>query len=681
MPTPPIARAIEHTEHRHGETVVDPYFWLREKTHPDVSAYLNAENAYCDAVMAPMVELQQALYKEILARIKESDRSAPYRDGRHFYYSRTEEGRQYPIYCRKLESLDAPEEVLLDLNELAKNEKFLSVGVRAVSDDGNLLAYSVDTTGFREYTLYVKDLASGQLRSERIAKVRSVAWAVDNTALFYVVEDAAKRPYRLFRHTLGTPPESDALIYEERDEMFSLSCFRSRSREMLIVGSRSKTSGEFQFIRATRPNDPLTMLIPREKDHECSVDHGGDYFFIETNSGGRNFRLVSAPVADPRRENWTEILPHREEVLLEYVLAFKGHLVAMEREGGLPHARIIDLASGLSSRVAMPDAAYAVFPENNAVFDTAQFRFSYQSMTTPASVFDYDVATHERRLIKQTPVLGGYDPTHYVSERIEATAADGVKVPISLVYKKGVLLDGSAPLHLYAYGSYGYSMPVHFSIARLSLLDRGMICAVAHIRGGSEMGKKWHDQGKMLNKRNTFTDFIACAEKLIAGKYTSADRLAIEGGSAGGLLMGAVTNMRPDLFNLVISHVPFVDVLNTMSDATLPLTVSEYEEWGNPQIKEHYDYMKTYCPYTNLRPGNYPAMLVKTSFNDSQVMYWEPAKYVAKLRTLKTDANVLLLHTNMAGGHGGSSGRYDSLKETAFDYAFILRRLTNTNDD
>jgi oligopeptidase B len=672
---PPVAKKIDKTDVRHGETCIDPYFWLREKENPEVQAYLKAENEYAAAFLKPTEAFQQTLYKEMLGRIKETDLSVPYREGAYFYYSRTEEGKQYPIYCRKKGSLDGAEEVMLDLNEMAKTEKFLNVEVRAVSDDGNLLAYSTDTTGFREYTLYVKDLRTGKLSSEKIPKVDAACWAADNKTIFYVTEDDAKRPYRLYRHTLGADPATDTLLFEEKDELFGIWCYRTRSRSMIVLQSGSKTSNECQYVRADKPTDPLTMLIAREKDHEFEIDHRGDEFFIMTNSTGRNYRLVKAPVSDPRRENWKEIVPHRTDVLLEGVLVFQDHVVVMERESGLPHVSVMDLQSGKSHRVEMQDAAYAVFPENNREFNTSTFRFSYQSMTTPSSVFDYDLKTGERKLLKETEVLGGYDRTKYQSERTEATAPDGTKVPISLVYKKGFKRDGQAPLFLYAYGSYGFSMPVHFSSIRLSLLDRGFVCGIAHIRGGMEMGKKWHEDGRMLKKKNTFTDFIACAEHLIKEKYTTNKKLVIEGGSAGGLLMGAVVNMRPDLFGIVISQVPFVDVINTMSDPTLPLTVPEYEEWGNPQIKEYYDYMKSYCPYSNLQKKEYPTMLVRTSLNDSQVMYWEPAKYVARLRTLKTDKNPLLLITNMDAGHGGSSGRYDALKEDAQDYAFILTQL------
>lgn len=672
-PNPPVARKIEKIDVVHGERRVDNYFWMRNKEDPEVVNYLNQENAYTDAVMKPLEGFGDALYKEILGRIKETDLSVPYREGAYFYYSRTEEGKQYPIYCRKKENLDAPEEIMLDLNEMAKSEKFLSVGVRAVSDDGNLLAYTADVTGFREYTLYVKDLRSGKLGNEKISRVQSATWASDNRTIFYVTEDLAKRAHKLWRHRLGE--SNDTLIFEEKDELFRVGVHRSRSKGYIFLSTGSFTTDECLYLRSDDPNGEFTLLAAREKDHEYAVDHHGDLFYIRTNRSGRNFSLATAPVSAPGKGNWKELIPHRDDVMLEGVDLFKDFYVLVERSGGLPQLRVTDFKSGAHHYVEFPEASYFARPETNREFETKAYRFNYESMITPSSVFDYDVASRGRKLLKQTEVKGGYDATQYQTERLQATAPDGTRVPVSIVYKKGLKRDGSGPLFLGAYGAYGYPMPAHFSSARISLLDRGVTCALAHIRGGGDMGKKWHDQGRMMQKRNTFTDFIAAADHLVKEKYTSPDRLVIEGGSAGGLLMGAVTNMRPDLFKAVVTHVPFVDVINTMLDASLPLTVGEYEEWGNPNIKEQYDYIKTYCPYTNLAAKKYPAILVKTSLNDSQVMYWEPAKYTAKLRTLKTDSNVLLLKTNMAGGHGGHSGRYDALKELAFNYSFVLWQL------
>ncbi len=673
QPQPPAAKKSPHVTEVHGQRLVDDYFWLRDKPNPDVKAYLDAENAYTDAQMGSTAGFQEALYKEMLGRIKETDVNVPYRKAGYFYYSRTEQGKQYPIYCRKKGSLEGPEEITLDLNRLAEGEKFMSLGVYQVSDDGKLLAYSTDNTGFRQYDLYVKDLTTGAVREKVAEKVGSVAWAADNATVFYTVEeDKTKRQYRLYRHRLGAGHD---LIYEEKDEAFNVGVGRTRSGAYLVLGIGSLTTSEARVLEAGQPSAEWKMVAPRVAEQEYDLDHHGDRFYIRVNDTGRNFRLVTAPVASPDRSSWKEIVPHRSDVMLEGIDCFKGHYVLFERESGLPQIRITDLRTSASHRMAFPEPAYTASPGPNAEFDTGTYRYNYQSLVTPNSVFDYDMDKRTSTLLKEQPVLGGYDRTQYVTERIYATAQDGVKVPISIVYKKGLARDAKAPLYLYGYGSYGFPLPITFSSNRLSLLNRGVVCALAHIRGGGDLGKPWHDDGRMMKKRNTFTDFIAVAEHVIAEKYTAKDKIVIEGGSAGGLLVGAVTNLRPDLFRAVVSKVPFVDVINTMLDESLPLTVGEFEEWGNPKKKDAYDYMRSYCPYSNLEKKAYPAMLVKTSFNDSQVMYWEPAKYVAKLRTLKTDAKPLLLKTNMAAGHGGASGRYDYLKEVAFDYAFILSQL------
>jgi oligopeptidase B len=670
---PPSAKKVRKASTLHGQPRADDYFWLRDKPNPDVAAYLDAENAYTDAVMRPTQGLQEALYKEMLGHIKETDLSVPYREGGYFYYSRTEEGKQYPIYCRKKGDLDAAEEVTIDVNALAEGQKFMAIGAYTVTDDGNLLAYTTDNTGFREYTLHVKDLRTGELREETAEKVGSVAWANDGQTLFYTTDDPAKRPYRLYRLRLGSPLPGD-LLYEEKDELFRVGVGRSRSKGYIFLGIGSHTTSEVRYIPADEPQAEWKTVAPRRHEHEYEVDHHGDRFYIRTNDKGRNFRLVSAPVSDPRPENWTEVVPHRPDVMLEGLELFKNHYVLLERERGLPEFRVTDLRTGASHAIEFPEPTYSAFSGANAEFDTPVFRYTYQSLVTPNSVFDYDMDKRTAVLLKEQPVPG-FDRGRYASERLYATAKDGVRVPISLVYRKGAKRDGTAPLLLTGYGAYGYPYPVMFSSNRLALLDRGLSFAIAHIRGGGEMGKAWHDQGRMMNKKNTFTDFIAAAEFLVAEKYTGKDRLAIEGGSAGGLLMGAVTNMRPDLFKAVVSRVPFVDVINTMVDGSLPLTAGEWEEWGDPRKKPDYDYMLAYSPYDQIAAKAYPALLVKTSFNDSQVMYWEPAKYVARLRTLKTDKNPLLLKTNMAAGHGGASGRYDYLREVAFDYAFILTQL------
>lgn len=675
---PPVAKRQGHSATLHGQSRTDDYHWLRQKDAPDVLAYLKAENAYTEAVMKPTEPLQQRLYDEMLGRIKQTDLSVPFRKDGWLYYSRTEEGKEYPIHCRKKGTLEGKEEILLDLNEMRKGEKFISLGDREVSDDGNLLAYSTDTTGFRVYTLRVKDLRSGELLPTKIEAVTSVAWAKDGKTLFYTTEDETKRSNKLWRHVLGARGP-DTLQYEEKDERFTIAVGRTRSGGYLLAYVASHTTSEIRYLKADRPSDPWKIVAAREQDHEYDVDHRADTFYIRTNDQGRHFRLVKAPVASPGRKSWKEVIPHREDVMLEGVDLFKDHYVVFTRKDALPHLAIAAYdAKGKASphEIAFDEAVYAAFPDTNEEFDSSVYRFSYMSFVTPKSVFDYDVKTKERKLLKRTEVLGGYDASLYTSERLTATAPDGTKVPISLVYKKGLAKDGRAPLLLYGYGSYGASIPVFFDSNRVSLLDRGVVYALAHIRGGGDLGKKWHDDGRMLRKKNSFTDFIACAEHLIAQRYTSRERLAINGGSAGGLLMGAVVNMRPDLFKAVVAEVPFVDVVNTMLDETLPLTVGEFEEWGNPKEKPAFDYMLSYSPYDNVTRKDYPAMLVVSAYNDSQVMYFEPAKWVAKLRAEKTDANPLLLKMDLdPAGHGGKSGRYEKLREEAFVNAFILNQL------
>jgi oligopeptidase B len=674
---PPIAKKIARIDVIHGDTLQDDYAWLREKDNPDVLAHLRAENEYTDAIMKPTQGFQDALYAEMLGRIKEDDQSVPFRRGRHFYYARTEKDRQYPIMCRRAGSLEAPEEITLDLNVLAEGHPYFSLGTYFVSDDGHRLAYSVDVTGFREYTLYIKDLRTGQLEPDRIERVTSIAWSADPAVLFYVTEDPAKRPYRLYRHRLGDP--ADELLYEETDELFRVHVARDRSLAYVFASSGSFTSTEVRYLRADRPMAAWTRILPREADHEYHVDHGGGLFYIRTNGGGRrNFRLITAPVDDPRPERWTELIAHRDDVMLEDVDVFATHYVVHEREDGLIRLRVTDLATRASHHIEFPEPTYDVTPEPNPEFESTRYRFRYQSMITPSSVFDYDVERRESILLKRTEVLGGYDPSQYRSERIHARAGDGTAVPISLVYRAGLRRDGTSPLFLTGYGAYGFPYPVTFSSNRLSLLDRGVTVAIAHVRGGGELGKRWHDAGRMLAKRNTFADFIAAADFLVEQGYTAHERLVIEGGSAGGLLIAAVLNTRPDLARAAVLHVPFVDVINTMLDESLPLTVGEFEEWGNPKLPEHYAYMRSYCPYTGIRPQAYPRILVRTSLNDSQVMYWEPAKWVAKLRATKTDDALLLFKINLDAGHSGASGRYDALHETAFDYAFILTQLGRT---
>jgi oligopeptidase B len=688
-PQPPVARrhAVEHV--RHDDRRIDNYAWLQDKKDPEVIAYLNAENAYTDAVLQSTETFQEALYQEMLGKILQTDLSVPYRLRGYLYFTRTEEGKQYPMYGRRRDEVSSSEELLLDVNALAEGHSFLGVGSFDVSDDNHLLAYSVDTNGFRQYTLQIKSLLANHALPERMERVTSAAWASDNRTLFYTVEDeTTKRSYRLYRHALGST-EPDALLYEEIEERFRIQIERTRSGAFLLLTIASHTTSEVRFLPADQPLAEFRIICDREDTHEYYADHHpgpedgrpGGIFYIRTNSTGRTFRLMTVSAEDPRRKFWREIIPTRPNVMLAGVDVFQSHLALFEREDGLPYLRVVDLphetpdATANSHRIGFTEPAYNASLGANPEFAPSHLRFQYESFVTPRSVFDYDLKTRERVLLKQQPVLGGYDPTQYISQRLHAIAQDGTRVPISIVYRRDTPRDSTAPVLLYGYGSYGISMPAAFNSNRFSLLDRGVIFAIAHIRGGGELGKPWHDAGRVHKKLNTFTDFIAAAEHLIAGKYTSSQKLIMEGGSAGGLLMGAVANLRPDLFRIVITHVPFVDVLNTMLDASLPLTVGEYEEWGNPQIAADYFYMKSYCPYTNLEQKAYPAMLVKTSLNDSQVMYWEPAKYVAKLRTLKTDANSLLLKINMGAGHGGASGRYDYLREIALNYAFLLTQL------
>jgi oligopeptidase B len=672
---PPVAKKVPKTTQVNGRTLVDNYFWLRDKKNPEVKAYLEAENAYTDAVMKPTEAFQKRLYDEMLGRIKETDVGVPYKKGDYFYYSRTEAGKQYQILCRKKGNLDAPEEVVLDVNELAKGQTFMALGAFAVSGDGNLLAYSTDNTGFRQYVLRVKDLRTGKVFSDDAEKVGSVVWANDNKTLFYTVEDDAKRQYRLYRHAVGTPGPDD-LVYEEKDERFDVEAGKTLSEAYIFLISGSHTTTEVRYISADQPMSDWKVMEPRKQDVEYYPDHNGDFFYIRVNDTGRNFRLVKAPVSDPRSQNWQEVVGHRSSIMLDDVTFFKNYYVRYERENGLPQISVTDLNSGQSKRIEFPEPAYDVSEYINREYDTAKFRYIYQSAITPESIFEYDMGNATSVLLKQKEVPGGYDRTRYQVEQIYATAADGVKIPVSVVHLKGARLDGRGPLYLYGYGSYGVSSDVDFDSDLFSMVDRGVVAAVAHIRGGGELGKAWHDDGRMMHKKNTFTDFIACAEYLVARGYGSKDRLVIEGESAGGLLMGAVLNLRPDLFKAALVGVPFVDVMNTMLDESLPLTVTEFEEWGNPKEKPAFDYMITYSPYDNIQAKAYPNMLVKTSFNDSQVMYWEPAKYVAKMRALRTDHNVLILKANLSpAGHGGASGRYDRLKESAFNYAFLLTQM------
>ena len=671
----PIAAKHPQELVTHGDKRIDNYYWLRQDDS-EVIDYLKAENSYTEEQMQHTQKLQTSLYDEMLSRIKETDLSVPYRIEDYYYYSRTEQGQAYAIFCRKHKSLDAAEEILLDENELAKDKDFFSLGVASISPNQQILAYSTDTTGAEQYTLYFLDLKTRSLFSETIADTYySFAWGNDNRTVFYTKVDSTNRPYQLWRHTLGNNPDDDVLVYQEDNEAYYLSVGKTRSRDYILLDLSSKITSEVHYLDANKPDGEFEIFQPRQTGIEYSIEHHSDRFYIVTNEEAINFKLMSTPVNSTDKSSWQTVIPHREDVMLEGIDAFADYSIIYEQQEGLPTARIQTLATGEITQLSFPEPTYSFYGGSNPEFNTTKFRFGYSSLTTPSSVFDYDLKTGERELKKETEVLGGYDRSLYKSERLTAIAPDGTEVPISLVYKRGIARDGSNPLWLTGYGSYGYSYPIDFSSIRLSLLDRGMVYAIAHIRGGEEMGRKWYEDGKFLKKKNTFTDFIACAEHLIAEKWTSSDRLTISGGSAGGLLMGAVVNERPDLFKVVVADVPFVDVLTTILDTSLPLTVLEWEEWGNPNDPQYYEYIKSYSPYDNVTAKEYPAMLITAGLNDSRVKYWEPAKWTAKLRELKTDDNLLLLKTNMSAGHGGASGRYEYLQEIAFEYAFVLDRL------
>ncbi|CAN5351508.1 oligopeptidase B [soil metagenome] len=675
-PKPPVAPVKPHSFEFHGTTVQDPYFWLKDKTNPETIRYIEAENAYRQGVTKHLKPFEEKLYKEMLSHVKQTDLDVPVQDRGYWYYSRTEEGKQYPYYCRKKGSLKGAEEILLDVNALATGQKFMSAQPLGVRDDGQRYAYLTDTTGFREYYLPIKDLETGKLLKERFVKVAGFTWASDNTTFYYVTEDAAKRAHKLYRHTIGQPKEKDVLVYEEKDELFRLGVHRTHDRKYLVHSSHSATTSEERVLACSTPTLGFKIIAPRKDGVEYSVDHRDGFFHIRTNKDNAiNFKWMTCPVTDTDFATWKDVEPYKPTVFLESIRLFKDYAVVSEREAGLVQLRICDFARKESDRVTFPEPSYYVGLGANPEFDTETIRFNYTSIVMPQSVYSYNTKSKERTLLKQTEIPGGFDSANYISERIEATAADGVKVPVSLVYRKGLKLDGKAPLFLYSYGSYGASTEATFNASRLVMLDRGVVFALAHIRGGSDLGRQWYLDGKLLYKKNTFTDFIACADYLIKSKYGARDRLAIEGGSAGGLLIGATLNLRPDLCKVAHLAVPFVDVVSTMLDESLPLTVQEFLEWGNPKESVAGKYMREYSPYDNLAKKEYPAMIVTTSLNDSQVLFHEPTKYVAKLRTLKVGPQPLLLKCNMDAGHGGASGRYDALKERAYELAFILDQL------
>ncbi len=678
----PTAPKRPHEITQHGYTRIDNYYWMRDRNDPEVLKYLHAENDYLEEIMGHTRSLQETLYTEMKARIRETDSTVPERRGEYYYYSRTEEGKQYPIYCRKRGSLDSREEILLDQNELAEGKCFCSMGALIVSPDGNKLAYSLDIEGREVYTIYIKDLVTGALLPEFIVNTfgsvyyhTGIEWANDSQTLFYLTLDASQRPCKVLRHRLGTEPEQDQLVLHDEDEAYSLFIHKSRDGKFIFTNHHSTRATEMWFLSADEPDGKLRLLSPRRDGVEYYAAHHQGCFYIVTNDQAENFKLVKASVDAPQRENWEEVIPHRDDVLIDYVETFKDYLVLYERRNGLRQIRISSFGAMSNVRyIEFPEPVYSVDLEGNPEFEVDILRFNYSSPITPHSVIDYHMDTGQWELIKQD-IPDGYDRSQYITERIHATAPDGKQVPISIVHRKDLKKDSNNPTLLYGYGSYGSVIDADFNSDRLSLLDRGFIFAIGHVRGGSDLGRAWYESGKMLKKKNSFTDFIACAEHLIREGYTSNKKLAILGGSAGGLLVSACLTMRPDLFQAVINKVAFVDVVTTMSDPSIPLTSLEWDEWGNPQVREHFEYMLSYSPYDNVRRTAYPNILITAGFNDPRVAYWEPAKFAAKLREMKTDDNILLLHTNYDAGHAGASGRYDHLKEVAIDFAFLIDRL------
>ncbi|WP_261387348.1 S9 family peptidase [Chitinophaga pinensis] len=671
---PPVAEQIDTTMTIHGDTRVDKYYWMNDRNDPKVISYLTAENDYLDTIMEPHKELRKKLYDEMRGRIMETDASVPYLKNGYYYYSRYETGKEYPIYCRKKGSLEATEEVILNVNLLAAGHQYYQVGAISVSPDALWLAYGVDTVSRRQYTIYIKNLQTGEVLADAIPETSgSAAWASDNKTFFYTIKNPVTlREERVMRHVTGTDVQADKEIFHEKDETFYVEVQRSKSGRYIMIESSSTVSTEYRILDAARPDGAFRVFEPRKRDHLYEIDHQDDKFYIVTNWEAVNFRLMECGLEKTARENWKEVIAHRADVLLQGIELFRHHMVLSERKNGLTQLRVINSQTKEDHYLQFEEPAYVASISINPEFDTKTLRYSYTSMQTPVSTYDYDMDTKKNELRKRQEVLGGYDPKNYVTERLYVTARDGVKVPVSLVYKKGFEKNGKMPLLLYGYGSYGYSIEPGFSSNRLSLLDRGFAYAIAHIRGGEEMGRQWYEDGKLFKKMNTFNDFIDCAEYLVKAHYTDSSHLYAMGGSAGGLLMGAIVNMRPGLWNGVIASVPFVDVITTMLDESIPLTTGEFDEWGNPKKKDYYDYMKAYSPYDNVKAQAYPNMLVTTGLHDSQVQYWEPAKWVAKLRELKTDNHLLLMHTNMEAGHGGASGRFKALEDVALQYAFLL---------
>ncbi len=672
---PPSAPRKEHVITLHGDSRTDSYYWMRDLKDPDVMKYIEEENAYTDEAMADSSGLQESLYQELVGRIRETDMSVPVKFGSCYYYSRTEKGRQYKIYCRKNGSLESAEEIILDLNVLAEGHEFCSLGAFEPSPDNEMLLYAIDFSGAEEYDLCIKDLARGTLCDTSITKVTGDSiWTGDGKTIFYTIYDPSKRPYKLYSHLLGSARDDDRLIFTEEDQAFALFVSKCRSQRFIFLTLRSNTTSEVHFLDASEPYGNFSLIAPRRHKIEYFVEHIDEHFYIRTNEKALNFRVMVTDVSDPSRKNWRDFIAHRPDVLLEDFDAFKNHLVLYERNDSIRKIRILQIRNGLEHYIDFPEAVHYVWASGNLEYDTALLRYTYESPVTPRSVYDYDM-NEKTRVLKKQDEIKGYDLTQYEAKRLYAESYDGTKVPISLFYRKGTSCNGEHPLFLIGYGAYGICYDPAFSSHRLSLVDRGFIYAIAHIRGGKDGGMQWYLDGKLLKKKNSFRDFIACAEYLIQEKYTSRDKLIASGRSAGGLLMGAVTTMRPDLFKAVIAEVPFVDALNTMLDASLPLTVPEYEEWGNPQKISYYRYIRSYSPYDNTKAREYPHILIMASLNDTRVMFWEPLKWTARLRELKKDFNTILLKTNLGAGHSGASGRYDTIREIAFEYAFVLKVL------
>jgi len=670
----PVAKKVKKELTIHDDTRIDNYYWLNDREDPEVIAYLEEENAYTKEEMKHTEGLQTSLYDEIVGRIKQTDMSVPYKRNGYFYYSRYEEGKEYPVYCRKKESLEADEEIMLNVNEMAEGYSYYQVGGLSVSHDNKIIAYGVDTLSRRKYTLNFKNLETGEVFEDKILNTTgSAAWAADNKTVFYTRKDEVTlRADKIYRHTLSNDPATDPVVYHEEDETFNTTVYLSKSMEYITIGSFSTLSSEYRYLKSSEPEAEFTVFLPRQDDLEYFINHYEDRFYIRTNYQAKNFRLMQTSITETGIDSWEEVIPHRKDVLFEDYEVFSKFLALQERKNGLTELRVMSHDGSSDYYVEFKEQAYLAYLSTNMDFNTDILRYGYTSLTIPNSVYDYNMNTKDAELLKRQEVVGGYNPDDYFAERLFAEAEDGVKIPISLVYKKGVERDGSNPLVLYGYGSYGASMDPYFSSVRLSLLDRGFIFAIAHIRGGEEMGRWWYEDGKLLKKKNTFTDFIDCAEFLIEEKLTSQDKIFAMGGSAGGLLVGAVLNMRPDLFKGMIAAVPFVDVVTTMLDESIPLTTGEYDEWGNPNDKKYYEYMLSYSPYDNVEAKEYPALLVTTGLHDSQVQYWEPAKWVAKLRDYKTNDESLLLWVNMDYGHGGASGRFQRYKEVALEYAFMI---------